>query len=138
FHTADRLDGGTGNDRLEGQGGGDTYVFGRGYGHDVVDAYIVYDTRDQADHVEFAADVAPGDVQIARSGDHLVLTISGTNDRLTIEHQFSILGYWRVEEFRFSDETVWTWEDIQSQLLVGTFGDDVITGFDTSDYLDGG
>jgi len=139
YYTADRLDGGAGNDRLEGAGGGDTYVFGRGYGQDVVNANIIYITRDQPDHVEFAADVAPADIQIAREGDDLILTISGTDDSLRIEKHFSGLTYWRVEEFRFADETVWTWEDIQSQLLIGTSGDDVITGFyGSNDYLDGG
>src|SRR5207244_1360009 len=49
FHTADVLDGGAGNDTLTGNGGGDTFVFDLGYGHDVVNAFIVYVTRDQAD-----------------------------------------------------------------------------------------
>jgi Ca2+-binding RTX toxin-like protein len=138
FYTADRLDGGAGTDHLQGEGGGDTYVFGRGYGHDTVDAYIVYVTRDQADTIEFTADVAPEDVQISRVGSDLILTISGTDDRLTIEDHFSGLGYWRVENFTFANGTTWTWQDIQLRLLEGTSGDDVLVGGVGNDYLDGG
>jgi Ca2+-binding RTX toxin-like protein len=138
FHTADRLDGGAGNDLLIGNGGGDTFVFGRGYGHDTVDAYIVYTTRDQPDAIAFNAGVAPGDVSIARSGDDLILTISGTSDQLTIHNQFSSLGFWTVENFYFADGTTWTTQDIQARLLAGTPGDDVLIGFTTDDTLDGG
>jgi Ca2+-binding RTX toxin-like protein len=67
FETADTLDGGAGNDLLEGQGGGDTYIFGRGCGHDTIDAYIVYVTRGQSDTLRFNPDVAPGDLQFVRS-----------------------------------------------------------------------
>ncbi len=139
FHTADLLDGGAGNDRLEGAGGGDTYIFGEGYGQDVIDAYFVYITRDGTDVVEFKADIAVEDVQLTRSGDDLILTVSGSDDTLTIEDQFNGLGFWRIEEFRFADEneTVWTWEDIQGRMLAGTAGDDTLVGFITADYLDG-
>ncbi len=138
FHTADTLDGGAGNDTLVGNGGGDTFVFGLGYGQDIVDAYIVYVTRDEPDRILFDADVAPEDLVLSRSGDDLVLSISGTDDRLTIADHFSSLGYWEVEEFHFSDETVWTAADIQLRMLAGTSGGDVLIGGTDADYLDGG
>jgi len=140
FYVADVLDGGAGNDRLEGQGGGDTYVFGRGYDHDTIDAYLVYVTRDGTDVVSFNADVAVSDIRLSRDGDDLILSISGTDDRLVIEDQFNGLGYSRIEEFHFADEdqTVWTWQDVQARTLTGTAGDDTLVGFVTADYLDGG
>jgi Ca2+-binding RTX toxin-like protein len=138
FHTADVLDGGEGDDLLVGQGGGDTFVFGRGYGHDTVDAYIVYVSRDDADTILFNADVAPGDVLVERSGDDLILTIAGTDDRLTVVDHFASLGAWQVENLSFADGTTWTYQDIQMSLIVGTPGDDELTGFNTNHTLDGG
>jgi Ca2+-binding RTX toxin-like protein len=139
FYTADRLDGGAGDDLLQGAGGGDTYVWGRGYDHDVIDSYIVYITRDQPDTLEFTSDVLPGDLQLARSGDDLIFTITGTNDQLVIQTQFSGLGYWTIENFEFDNGTSWTWQDVQVQLLAGTGGDDFLNGYDaTGDTLDGG
>ena len=139
FYTADRLDGGAGNDLLEGAGGGDTYVWGRDYGQDVIDAYIVAITRDQPDTLEFTSDVLPGDLHLARTGDDLIITISGTSDQLVIGAQFSGLGYWTIESFHFANGTTWTWQDVQVQLLAGTSGDDFLNGYDsTGDTLDGG
>ena len=43
----DRVIGGDGNDRLNGGGGPDTFVFGPGFGHDVVTDFS------HADHIEF-------------------------------------------------------------------------------------
>jgi len=138
FYTADVLDGGAGNDHLAGLGGGDTYVFGHGYGHDTVDAYIGYGTA--PDTVAFKADVAPSDVHLARSNDDLIITLDGSGDQLTILDQFSYYGYSRVENFQFTNGTVWTWQDVQVTLLTqaGTPGDDTIIGYGTDDTLDGG
>ncbi|MGB9367336.1 MAG: calcium-binding protein, partial [Xanthobacteraceae bacterium] len=141
FYTADRLDGGAGNDLLQGAGGGDTYVWGRGYGHDTIDAYIVYITRDQADTLEFTPDVLPGDLHLARSGDDLIITIDGTGDQLVVQTQFSGLQFWNIESFHFADGTTWTWQDVQVRVLTdaSTSGDDVLRGYDaTGDTLDGG
>jgi Ca2+-binding RTX toxin-like protein len=138
FHTADTLDGGAGNDTLIGNGGGDTFVFGLGYGQDIVNAYIVYVTRDEPDRIIFNADVAPEDLILSRSGDDLILSISGTDDRLTIADHFSSLGYREVEEFHFSDQTVWTAADILLRMVAGTPGDDLLIGGTDADYLDGG
>src|SRR5262249_2787256 len=99
---ADTLDGGAGHDMLLRGGGGDTFVFGRGDGHDTIDAYIGVVTRDQPDSVRFNADVAPDDLSVARVGNDLVLGIFGTDDQLTIHNHFDDLGYWRVENFAFA------------------------------------
>ncbi len=138
FSTSDVLDGGAGDDILEGEGGGDTYVFGRGYGHDVVNAYIGFVTRDQPDTLQFNSDVAPGDVLLTRLDDDLAISISGTDDQITIQNQFS--AYWQIENFSLSDGTVWTWEDVNRSLIAAseTSGDDIVTGFRTDDTLDGG
>jgi Ca2+-binding RTX toxin-like protein len=139
FYTADRLDGGAGNDLLRGAGGGDTYVWGRGYGHDTINAYIEIIIRDQPDTLEFTPDVLPGDLHLARSGDDLIITIDGTSDQLVVQLQFSGLQFWNIESFHFADGTTWTEQDVQLRLLQGTPGNDFINGYDTTaDTLDGG
>jgi Ca2+-binding RTX toxin-like protein len=132
------LDGGAGNDTLIGDGGGDTYVFGRGYDHDTIDAYIGDVRNDEPDTVRFNADVAPADLQLARAGNDLVITIAGTTDQLTIQNQFADLSYWRVENFQFADGTTWSWQDVQVKLLQGTPGNDTLVGYAGADTLDGG
>lgn len=147
FHTADRLDGGAGNDYLDGWDGGDTYVFGTGYGHDTI-----YDSRTDSsnggvDAVELTSELSPEDIIVSRVGDSddVTLTISSTGETLTILNQnkvFSTGGAQnQIEEIRFAGGTVWTPEDLKALLLAdaATSGDDEIWGFDgRSDVLDGG
>ncbi|WP_085902498.1 calcium-binding protein [Kiloniella majae] len=142
FFGADILDGGAGNDTLKGADGGDTYVFGRGYGQDVI-----YDEQKsifaaQPDVVQFKEDVLPSDITLTREGLNLIITIADTGDSLKIINQFFTgnLGgtLYQVEEFRFSNDVVWSWSDVRLKLLNGTDGDDTITGFFGADTIDGG
>ena len=99
FITADYLDGGAGNDRLEGNGGGDTFVYGLGYGSDVIDAFIGQVNYDQPDTVEFGAEITSSMLTLARDGDDIVIGVTGTADQLRIEGQINGLGYSLVEHF---------------------------------------
>jgi len=135
FYTADTLDGGLGNDTLQGGVGPDTYIFGRGYGQD-----IIQEVTEAGDVLALAADISPEDVILSRdsSGNHLILTIIGTQDKLTIKGQFAhpLSG---VEEIRFSDNTVWSLETIRSKVLTATSASDRIIGFAwNDDTLEGG
>ena len=149
----DLLDGGVGNDQLHGGTGDDTYLFGRGSGQD-----RLIDLGGTQDAIRFAADVAPGEVQVAKSGRDVVLTISGTNDQITLT-QFLLTPLLQIDEVRFADGTVWDAATVASRAqqdmtgtdgadtLQGTSGDDVlrglggndvITGLAGNDVLDGG
>jgi Ca2+-binding RTX toxin-like protein len=149
----DRFVGGEGNDQLEGKGGDDRYVFGRGAGQDTI-----MDRAGTLDTIEWAADVLPSEVTITRSGYDLVLTITGTTDRVTVS-EFFLADTFRIEAVRFVDGTVWDAaflaEAVQHRvtgtagpdvldgtaaddLLMGFAGDDRLTGFAGDDYLDGG
>jgi Ca2+-binding RTX toxin-like protein len=99
-----------------GGGGADTYVFGRGYGHDVIDdkqrsySYNNYGPGGGADEVSFLAGVSPADVSVHRRGDYdLEVRVAGTSDMLTIRDFFSQygLGNGAIERFRFAGGTVW-------------------------------
>jgi trimeric autotransporter adhesin len=131
----DILDGGAGNDFLSGSAGGDTYVFGRGYGADVINDGV---SSPELDTVVFKSDIRPGDLTLTRSGSDLIIAITGTPDQLTIFNQYQS-ETWTVEEFRFTDGTVWSNIDVQNLILasLSTNGNDTILGFATPDVLNG-
>jgi len=137
YWTNDLIDGGTGNDTLRGLEGDDTYVFGRGYGADVIEDDNSWVAGSLSDRVLFKADVVPGDVEIARVGSDLVLSIAGTSDSLTIKNQFASGGHVAIESFEFADGTVWSLQDVKERLLAGTPAGETLLGFQTSDTLDG-
>ncbi|MCJ2163449.1 MULTISPECIES: calcium-binding protein [unclassified Pseudodesulfovibrio] len=135
---SDILDGGLGNDTLKGEGAADTYVFNVGYGQDVIheNARITVDSI--KDKVLFGDGITADNIVLSRSDDDLIFSIAGTSDQLTIQQQFFTEGY-EVEEFHFSNGTIWTMDDVQAMLLAGTDGEDTLIGFnDRSDVLDGG
>ncbi len=133
---ADRLDGGPGNDSLEGGLGPDIYLFGRGGGQDTIQDTDA--TPGTIDAIQFASDLAPSDISARRNGDHLVLTINGTTDQLTVWYWF-----WQdrpdnqVEEIRFADGTVWDVATVKQKVVTGTAGADTLIGYPTADVLDG-
>ncbi|HEX8665517.1 MAG TPA: calcium-binding protein [Beijerinckiaceae bacterium] len=144
-HFDDTIDGGAGADRLEGENGADTYVFGLGYGADVVRDNWTNILSGNGDAVAFGAGIAPQDIVIARVGANDVrLGLAGTTDSLTIEGQFvySTINYraYEIESFSFANGTTWTAADLRANYLVQakTAGNDVIEGFWSDDTLDGG
>ncbi|MFX1679012.1 calcium-binding protein [Mitsuaria sp. CC2] len=121
----DYLNGGNGNDTLLG-GEGDDELFG-GWGSDVYDggegddilwdmsessdAYRwgsgsgsddVHDLGGDDDVVLLSSDVTPEQVQFARDGDDLAVTLQGGSDRLTIGDWFMFTSS-QIETFRFAD-----------------------------------
>jgi Ca2+-binding RTX toxin-like protein len=141
----DVLDGGAGDDMLRGEGinqvgqesgtGNDTYLFGRGDGHDTI--------RDvgntSQDRIVFKAGVLPADVQLQRIGNDLVLTFAGTQDKLTVVGHFEsdAAGARTIEYIHFTDapETVWDVSHVKAALLVGGEGADTIIGYESADAI---
>ncbi len=132
----DLLDGGPGNDSMEGGPGPDIYLFGRGSGQDTIQDTDA--TPGMIDAIQVASDLAPSDISARRNGDHLVLTINGTTDQLTVWYWF-----WQdrpdnqVEEIRFADGTVWDLATVKQKAMTGTAGADTLIGYPTADTLDG-
>ncbi|MBL4589096.1 MAG: hypothetical protein JKY11_03325, partial [Alphaproteobacteria bacterium] len=141
--TNDILDGGAGDDLLYGGvDGDDTYIFGAGYGNDIIKMETY-----GSDTVLFLPDVDPTTVSLSRTGNSDAVTFTlADGSTLTIEDQFSQTfpgEIWSIESFQFQDiaQTVWNKSDIKIKLLdtYSTSGNDTIYGFDGSaDILNGG
>lgn len=118
----DILDGGPGNDTLEGGPGNDTYLFGVGYGQDIISA----DNHEEnlshkLNTLEFKQGISPADISISRSSSDLVLSIIGTTDKITVSHclfQEKINNAFNpVQQVKFSDGTLWNILQLESQLF---------------------
>jgi Ca2+-binding RTX toxin-like protein len=147
FALNDTLDGGAGNDRLEGFYEGDTYIFGPGYGQDTIfDQEFPLENGDIVDKVIFQEGINPDDIRVERDNTdyNLVLAVQGTTDRLILEKQvnYSVIGpiSTDIEEFHFDNGTVWSSLDIRNLYLsqATTDGDDTILGFFSNDTIIGG
>ena len=132
------LDGWLGNDRLEGGGGGDIYIFDVGYGRDVIrDWQTALDNT--PDRIRFGGAIAPEDVALSRTGSlgrDLVISIVGTGDVLIVEDGLFTSGT-VIEILEFADGTIWDYETVKQKVLIGTPGNDTIRGFSGNDRLDG-
>ena len=84
----DILDGGAGNDRLEGGSGDDTYIYGKGYGNDVI-----YDYQG-TNKIKFVG-LSPSDMTVFYPyyTNDAVLTVTGTGETLTIQNFRSAQNY---------------------------------------------
>ena len=98
---------------LTGGLGNDTYLFGRTSGSDTI--VDVDGTVGNLDAVQLSDDVLPSDITVSRSGDDLVLGISGTPAQLTIQ-SFYLGPSNQVEQFRFSNGTAWDIAAITNRL----------------------
>ena len=141
---SDRLIGGKGDDELFGGEHGDTYVFDRGDGRDV----IYDDGYNGSDRIEFGAGISAEDVIVTQTSDgaDLLLSIAGTTDELLIEAGNRSAGRFAIEEVVFEDGTVWSLADlkllaagtiIDGEIQPVTMGDDAVTGSRTDDIIRG-
>src|SRR3546814_8038154 len=78
-----------------------------------------------SDAIEFGEGIAWDDLQLWRSGNDLYVAIVGTEDRIRIVNGFRNVNY-RIEEFRFADGTVKSYDDITARLYTGGDGDDTL------------
>ena len=145
----DRLDGGLGDDTLRGNSGNDTYVWGSGQGNDSATEVSGGGT----DILELS-NLNAGDVSFSRSGDDLVMTVTGTGETLTMSSYYSSVHY-EIETIQFADGSTLATADVlltvvgtsgadnltgssSDELIQGLDGDDTLSGQSGDDRLDGG
>lgn len=135
YDTEDLFDGLEGNDVLSGQTGNDTYIFGRGYGQDVIrdnDA-----TVGNVDTLRLLSDIQTSDVALKAVGYDLVLSINGSTDSIAIKNWF-LDDSNKVEQLVFGDGTVWSAAEMQALASQPSSGNDYIVGTPENDVIDGG
>ena len=135
---SDVLDGGAGNDWLQGEEGSDTYVWGTGYGNDVIQEKFDLVVRPEFDTLILHG-VLPGDLKVIRSGEDMVL-VAPSGETLTVKGQLHPWGWTDIEQINFDDGTVWSYDKIRAEVLrqQATAGDDVIHGYSSDDLVEGG
>ena len=120
----DVLDGGVGNDLLAGGAGNDTYIFGRGYGQDVIDdkfrsaGYESFGSGGSLDTISFLAGIVPTDIKVLRRNQNdLELSVIGTTDKITIRDYFSYygLGNGTIEQVTFANGVIWDATTLQDK-----------------------
>ncbi|SOE06402.1 Ca2+-binding protein, RTX toxin-related [Variovorax sp. YR752] len=102
---ADTLDGGDGNDLLKGGAGEDRYLWSGGHDR-IVDV-------DNGGIIALSEGSTAADLTMRRDGDHLVLGLAGTNDRLVIEDYFKQPAAWSIS----SDGTSTSLQDLYEASL---------------------
>ena len=155
----DQLDGGTGDDYLEGSWGNDTYLFGRGDGKDTIFDYDYSwaDSPQYNDTLKFKSGIRSSDISSSRSGDDLVLSITGSSDQVSIKNWF-ISSQYQLEKVEFTDGGSLDLRAITDELrqlkgdeqdnqissaggadiLYGLGGNDLLSGNGGNDFLSGG
>lgn len=130
----DEMDGGAGNDHLEGQSGSDTYIFGRGYGTDTV-------LDSSGEERVLMQGIAWDDIENpTRTALDLIFTVRGTGERIVIKNQYVREGTqaYAVEYFEFADRTVHFTEVNAEDIHLGsTNSGETITGSNFAELLDG-
>ena len=102
----DILDGGAGNDTLSGGAGNDRYIFKKGYGQDIIDNYYYHGDSQNADNDTLdMSELKQSQVDLDKVGNDLVVSIKGTEDKVTIRNHYAS-EYYRLDNLKFADGTI--------------------------------
>lgn len=132
----DILDGGAGNDILDGGAGNDVFVFGRGYGYDIISGQ---DYNASKRDVLRLVGLTRDEVDFLVSGSHFIVRIKDTGETITAMYA-AVSKSNGLEAIEFGDGQVMEWAEIAAgQVLVeGTDGDDRLSGGNFNATIYGG
>jgi Ca2+-binding RTX toxin-like protein len=131
------LAGGLGNDTLVSQRGDTTFVFNRGDGQDVIlDDTYGYNGEN---NVRFGAGITASDLRVRRDGTDLIIAIAGSSDQVTIRNSdpYAINAFYVGGVTLTYNDIISLIESEQAEALLGTSGDDVLTGTDRISTIKG-
>ncbi|WP_165392183.1 calcium-binding protein [Pseudomonas tructae] len=126
----DQLSGGAGNDTLYGGSGSDLYLFNLGDGQDVLRDDSSF-ASGNIDVLRLGQGISADDISISRAGNHVILSHSNGQDRITVQDWFtSSDDRYKLERIEFADGTRWDSAYVTELSLAmnGTANDDVLTG----------
>ncbi|MHA3105222.1 calcium-binding protein, partial [Acinetobacter sp. ANC 3791] len=136
---ADILEGGNGNDTLVGGAGSDTYIFGLNFGHDIISNNDP--TENRLDIIQFSYDFTQADFIFRRINTDLVIrTLDGENS-ITIQDYFlgEYLGddrkHYKVDQIKFSDNTILDIDAVKALVLQGTADKDILIAYKTGSLI---
>ena len=141
YDANETFSGGGGDDRIYGAGGVNTYEFGRGDGHDLVEFGY-----NGTSILKFKDGVTQADVSVRRVGDTAQFTIRDTGETITFRGAFSYDYYGYQDglryftEVQFADGSKWMPADVNTLAIESTGGDDLISDVlkNTPTVLSGG
>src|SRR5439155_188201 len=118
----------------------DYYLFGRGDGNDVIIDNPNGFSRSEERRVGKESDVAPSEVTLSQTSNssHLVLSINGTADKVTLQNWFASPVY-QVEKVQFGDGTVWDTSVLSKAARSGWFAgnsgaENIFGSYNVDDY----
>jgi|GEM_PF-6182628 len=139
----DDITGGLGDDTLRGEAGSDTYRLSATDGNDFINDIDGF--ASDIDRIVFDSTISATDLILSRNGEtgqKLFVTNSSTGDIIEIQNQFdsSNPDGNGIEEFLFSDGTVWDRATIaeNTNLFTGATDSDFYTGTSNADDITGG
>ncbi|MBU1052976.1 MAG: putative Ig domain-containing protein [Proteobacteria bacterium] len=134
FGGDDIINAGQGNDTIDGGSGNDTYIFNLGDG---IDTIIDATAQNAGNMVEFGAGISISDLNLKVEDNALVIEVGQNGDALRLEgfNPDDAYGVHAVEEFKFSDGSVFTYADILGLgfTFTGTSGSDELSGTSADD-----
>ncbi|WP_082024820.1 DUF4214 domain-containing protein [Mameliella alba] len=132
----DIVEGGTGNDSLLGGNGNDAYVWSPGDGSDTINDSGPAGETD-ALHLN---GVGLDELTLSRSGDDILVTISGSGEVITIKDRLASASTGKgVERIFLEDGTVLDVldDDAAQEISIGTNAADTLSGTGVDDFIDG-
>ena len=114
--------GGSGDDIITNDFGNDTYIYNVGDGNDIISDYQGTDT------LKFGEGISKENIKFQGLKNDLIISFTDTEGSLVIKNFCSNTNY-RIENFRFSDGSIITSQEILTSLVVeGDAGDNALTG----------
>ncbi len=128
----DTLSGGAGSgDILDGGEGNDSYLFGLGNGDTTI---WNHESGVGNDVLRFQSGIAPGDVKVYRSGNHLGLELMTSLETVFVGDFFNGA---ELDAIEFSDATRWDAQTLKQMVLQPSEVDDLFSGYASADVIFG-
>ncbi|MCZ0733021.1 calcium-binding protein [Phreatobacter sp. AB_2022a] len=133
----DRFRGAGGADVFHSSAGNDTFIYAMGDGNDIIREWS--SSTSEIDTLRFV-DIDADGVELARSGNDLLLKILATGEVIEDEEHFSSSSvHYGLDRIVFSNGEIWDRTRIGSEAAFrGTAGDDTLSGTDGADTFVGG